>query len=119
MSQFLSTVGALLSDPHLHILAEDPPKPPVTNPIPDFTPTLPDNVKNPTGTILGWTAGGGLALATLGGLVGFACVGIGENTDRGGLAARGKKAIVMSLVAGIGIACIAGLVFAAYKMAAG
>ncbi|MFE2911407.1 hypothetical protein [Kitasatospora indigofera] len=119
MSQFLHTVGALLSDPHLQFLADDPTKPPVSNPVPEFTPTLPDNVKNPTSTILAWTAGSGLALATLGGLVGFACIGIGEGTERGALAARGKKAIVMSLVSGVGIACIAGLVFAAYKMAAG
>lgn len=125
MSQLLSTVNGLLSDPHLHVLASDPQwrvladNPPVVNPVPQFTPTLPDAVKNPTGTILGWTAGGGLGLATLGGLTGWACVGIGENTERGALASRGKKAIIMSLVSGIGIACTAGLIFAAYKMAAG
>ncbi|MGW2252561.1 hypothetical protein ACWCXH_20525 [Kitasatospora sp. NPDC001660] len=118
MSQTLHALTTLLSDPHSHVLAGPTPEPTsIENPIPDFKPTLPENVKSPTGTILGWVAGGGLALAVLGGLLGWAAVAIGENSERGGMAARGKKAIVMSLIAGIGIACTSGLIFAAYKMA--
>ncbi|MET8623494.1 hypothetical protein ABZW30_07010 [Kitasatospora sp. NPDC004669] len=117
MSQILHVVNALLGDPHTHILAQDPPTPNPTNPIPSFKPELPANVTKPTSTILGWVAGGGLALAVLGGLLGWAAVAIGENSERGGMAARGKKAIIMSLIAGIGIACTSGLVFAAYSMA--
>ncbi|MBP0453938.1 hypothetical protein J5Y04_31005 [Kitasatospora sp. RG8] len=118
MSQILHAVTTLLNDPHTHILAEDPPPATaVPNPIPPFKPELPTNVSKPTGTILGWVAGGGLALAVLGGLLGWAAVAIGENSERGGMAARGKKAIIMSLIAGVGIACTSGLVFAAYSMA--
>ncbi|MFE3502965.1 hypothetical protein [Kitasatospora sp. NPDC059160] len=116
MSQILHAVTTLLNDPHPHILADNPP--PLDNPIPTYKPQLPANVSKPTGTILGWVAGGGLSLAVLGALLGWAAVSIGENSERGGMAARGKKAIVMSLVAGIGIACTSGLVFAAYSMAA-
>ncbi|GHF88934.1 hypothetical protein GCM10018790_77870 [Kitasatospora xanthocidica] len=118
MSQILHAVSTLLSDPHTHILADDPPATSVPNPIPSYKPQLPSNVSGPTGTILGWVAGGGLALAVLGGLLGWAAVAVGENSERGGMAARGKKAIIMSLIAGIGIACTSGLVFAAYSMAA-
>ncbi|MDH6711212.1 hypothetical protein P3T27_007965 [Kitasatospora sp. MAA19] len=115
MSQFLHVADALLSDPHVHILADNPTG--VPNPIPSFKPELPAQVSGPTGTILGWVAGGGLALAVLGGLLGWGAIAIGENSERGGMAARGKKAIIMSLIAGIGIACTSGLVFAAYSMA--
>ncbi|MFJ8627446.1 hypothetical protein ACIRD3_32025 [Kitasatospora sp. NPDC093550] len=117
MSQFLHAAGALLNDPHVHVhvLADGPTAP--ANPIPSYKPELPTNVSKPTGTILGWVAGGGLSLAVLGGLLGWAAVAIGENSERGGMAARGKKAIIMSLIAGVGIACTSGLVFAAYSMA--
>ncbi|MFG3229380.1 hypothetical protein ACGF07_31985 [Kitasatospora sp. NPDC048194] len=126
MSQLLHVLSAAMdshqhilaaADSHSHILADPTPKPAPANPIPDYTPTLPDNVKNPTGTILGWVAGGGLALAVLGGLAGWACIGVGENTDRGALAAKGKKAVIMSLIAGGGIAVTSGLVWSVYTMA--
>lgn len=119
MSQILHTLSSLLSDPTSHILADPTAPPPkIDNPIPSYKPQLPENVSKPAGTILGWVAGGGLALAVLGGLLGWGAVAVGENSERGGMAARGKKAIVMSLIAGIGIACTSGLIYAAYSMAA-
>ncbi|MFE9334965.1 MULTISPECIES: hypothetical protein [unclassified Streptomyces] len=89
------------------------------SPIPGYTPTVPGALKTPTGKILGWTAGIGLALAVLGGLSGWACVAIGHNSERGGLAARGKQAIVWSLIAGMGIGVTSGLVMAFYNMTQG
>lgn len=95
------------------VLADDPSKEPI---VPEYDPSLPGELKNPTSEILGWTAGGGLALATLGGLVGWACVAIGQNTERGTLAARGKQGILWSLIAGLGIGVTSGLVLAFYNM---
>lgn len=89
------------------------------NPIPSYTPSLPDVLKTPTGKILSWTAGGGLSLAVLGGLSGWGLVAIGHNTERASLATRGKQAIIWSLIAGIGIAVTSGLVMAFYNMAGG
>jgi hypothetical protein len=85
--------------------------------IPGFSPSVPSVLQTPTGTILGWTAGIGLALAVLGGLSGWGCVAIGHNTERASLAARGKQAIVWSLISGVGIAVTSGLVTAFYTMA--
>jgi hypothetical protein len=87
--------------------------------IPNFTPSLPATLQTPTGKILGWTAGGGLSLAVLGGLSGWACVAIGHNSDRGALAARGKQAIVWSVISAVGIAVTSGLVMSFYSMAQG
>lgn len=85
--------------------------------IPGFSPSVPSVLQTPTGTILGWTAGIGLALAVLGGLSGWGCVAIGHNTERANLAARGKQAVVWSLISGVGIAVTSGLVTAFYTMA--
>jgi hypothetical protein len=85
--------------------------------VPGFSPNVPSVLQTPTGTILGWTAGVGLALAVLGGLSGWGCVAIGHNTERAQLAARGKQAIVWSLISGVGIAVTSGLVTAFYTMA--
>ncbi|MGW6867124.1 hypothetical protein [Streptomyces sp. NPDC054901] len=101
MSQLLDTAYT--------ILAADPP-------VPEYTPTLPGPLGKASSTILGWAAGTGLALATLGGLAGWGCVAIGHNTERAGLAARGKQAIIWSLVSGGGIGVTAALVMAFYDM---
>ncbi|MEU9417388.1 hypothetical protein [Streptomyces sp. NPDC048272] len=61
MSQLLMSLHALSTDPGLVTLA---------GPVPDFDPTLPKEINGPTKNILAWTAGGGLALAVLGGLRG-------------------------------------------------
>ncbi|GHF47774.1 hypothetical protein GCM10010218_31490 [Streptomyces mashuensis] len=101
MSQMMHTAMTVLAD----------------GPLPDFKPELPSALKTPTGQILGWAAGIGLFLAVLGGLCGWGAVAIGHNTERGGLAARGKQAIVWSLISGLGIGVTAGLVLAFYNMA--
>ncbi|MEV8105177.1 hypothetical protein [Streptomyces sp. NPDC088135] len=106
MSQILQTTHELVT------LAGDPV-------IPGFTPSLPGTLQNPTGKILGWTAGVGLSLAVLGGLTGWACVAIGHNSERAQLASRGKSAIVWSLIAGIGIGVTSGLVWGFYSMTQG
>ncbi len=87
--------------------------------IPDFKPSLPGNLQTPTGKILGWTAGGGLSLAVLGGLAGWACVAIGHNTERAQLASRGKSAILWSVIAAVGIGTTSGLVWGFYSMTQG
>ncbi|MFH8642075.1 hypothetical protein [Streptomyces goshikiensis] len=94
------------------ILADDPI-------VPNYTPSVPAPVKGATSQILGWTAGGGLALAVLGGLIGWAAIAVGHNTERAGMAARGKQAIIWSLVAGMGIGVTSGLVMAFYNMSKG
>jgi len=106
MSQILET---------LNFLAAKKPKPIV----PGFKPKVPGSLYDPTQTILSWTAGGSLALAVLGGLSGWACIAIGHNSERGGLAARGKQAVVWSLVSGMGVGVTSGLVMAFYNMSKG
>jgi hypothetical protein len=102
MSQILETLNFLAAK-----------KPPI---IPHFDPTMPKALRGPSGEILGWTAGGGLSLAVLGGLSGWACVAIGHNSERGGLAARGKQAIVWSLISGAGTGMTSSLVMAFYHL---
>ncbi|WP_309049295.1 hypothetical protein [Streptomyces sp.] len=87
--------------------------------VPGFKPELPGTLQTPTGKILGWTAGGGLSLAVLGGLAGWACVAIGHNTERAQLASRGKSAIVWSVIAAVGIGVTSGLVMGFYSMTQG
>ncbi|MFJ2817134.1 hypothetical protein ACIQOU_28580 [Streptomyces sp. NPDC091279] len=87
--------------------------------IPGFTPSLPGTLQTPTGKILGWTAGGGLSMAVLGGLAGWACVAVGHNTERAQLASRGKSAIVWSVISAVGIGVTSGLVWGFYSMTQG
>lgn len=108
--QTLMTLHALAADPHLHVLADG-------NPVPNYTPTLPKEVNSPVKTILGWTAGIGLAGAVLGGLVAWSLVAVGHNTERAQLAARGKQGVLWSLVGAGGIGVTASLVYAFYDMA--
>lgn len=103
MSQLLESINYLAADPI----------------VPDVKPSVPGTLKTPTSKILGWTAGIGLSLAVLGGLSGWACVAIGHNTERAGLASRGKQAIVWSLISGMGIGVTSGLVLAFYNMTQG
>jgi hypothetical protein len=85
--------------------------------VPNYKPSIPDSLKDPTSKVLGWTAGVGLSLAVLGGLAGWGCVAIGHNSERASLASRGKQAIVWSLISGMGIGVTSGLVLAFYNMA--
>lgn len=113
MSQLLHTV-------HDVITLADGKAPASTAPvIPGFSPSLPGSLQNPTGKILGWTAGIGLSLAVLGGLTGWACVAIGHNTERAQLASRGKSAILWSVIAAVGIGITSGLVWGFYSMTQG
>ncbi|MFG2296429.1 hypothetical protein [Streptomyces sp. NPDC048603] len=104
-------MSALLEAANTFVLAAEP-----APAVPTFTPTVPTEVSGATGSILGWTAGIGLSLATLGGLTGWACVAIGHNTERAGLAARGKQAILWSLISGGGIGVTASLVMLFYGL---
>ncbi|MET9956013.1 hypothetical protein ABZ135_31335 [Streptomyces sp. NPDC006339] len=110
MSQLLH-VMATLTDPHFRV--------PADGPVPAFTPSLPSNVSTPIQTILAWTAGLGLAGAVLGGLIGWALVAVGHNTERAPLAARGKQSILWSLIGAGGIGLTASLVMAFYGLAKG
>lgn len=107
MSQMLQTMHDVIT------LAADEPV------IPGFKPSLPGTLQTPTGKVLGWTAGGGLSLAVLGGLAGWACVAIGHNTERAALASRGKSAILWSVIAAVGIGVTSSLVWAFYSMTQG
>ncbi|MYZ33633.1 MULTISPECIES: hypothetical protein [unclassified Streptomyces] len=110
MSLFLDAATTVAADPHLHVLAADV--------VPNYTPKLPDEVNTPVKTILAWTAGLGLAGAVLGGLVAWALVAIGHNTERAALAARGKQGVLWSLIGAGGIGVTSSLVLAFYNMAA-
>ncbi|WP_331756731.1 hypothetical protein [Streptomyces sp. NBC_01568] len=110
MSQFLMSLHTLATDPGMVTLADG------VGPVPDFVPALPAEVNNPTKTILAWTAGGGLALAVLGGLSGWGLVAIGHNTERAALAARGKQSVLWSLIGAGGIGLTSSLVLAVYTM---
>lgn len=113
MSQLLHTMHDVIT------LADGKSPAPAAPVIPGFTPSLPSSLQNPTGKILGWTAGIGLSLAVLGGLTGWACVAIGHNTERAQLASRGKSAILWSVIAAIGIGVTSGLVWGFYTMTQG
>ncbi|MFJ7271968.1 hypothetical protein ACIQV3_35930 [Streptomyces sp. NPDC099050] len=111
MSQLLMSLHALATDTGANFLAA-----PAPGPVPDFDPSLPKEVNTPVKTILAWTAGGGLALACLGGLSGWALVAIGHNTERAALAARGKQSVLWSLIGAGGIGLTSSLILAAYTM---
>ncbi|MET8298173.1 hypothetical protein ABZW02_29600 [Streptomyces sp. NPDC005180] len=110
MSQILMNLHTLAADPGLVTLAD------AVGPVPDFDPSLPESVNTPVKTILAWTAGGGLALAVLGGLTGWALVAIGHNTERAPMAARGKQGVLWSLIGAGGIGLTSSLVLAVFKM---
>ncbi|WP_438319385.1 hypothetical protein ACSHWO_35145 (plasmid) [Streptomyces sp. HUAS TT3] len=111
MSQILTTLHALATDPGLTVLADGP--------VPAFEPALPGPVNNSAKTILSWTAGGGITLAVLGGLSGWALTAIGHNTERAALAARGKQGVLWSLIGAGGIGVTSSLVLAVYTMSKG
>lgn len=99
-------------------LAADPAWTTLADAVPDVIPELPKDVDKPVQNILNWTAGLGLAGAVLGGLLGWAAVAIGHNTERGGMAARGKTAILWSLLGAGGIGLTAALVSTFFEMTA-
>ncbi|MER5182635.1 hypothetical protein ABT009_30510 [Streptomyces sp. NPDC002896] len=107
MSQILSALQIAAADPHWQTLADA---------VPGVTPELPKDVDEPVQKILNWTAGLGLAGAVLGGLLGWAAVAVGHNSERAALAARGKQAILWSLFGAGGIGVTAALVTTFYNM---
>ncbi|MFE9393575.1 hypothetical protein [Streptomyces sp. NPDC006784] len=112
MSQLMQTLHAVTSDPHLHTLAAD-------SPVPDVVPSLPKDVDRPVDKILGWTAGLGLAGAVMGGLMGWAAVAVGHNSERASLAARGKQGILWSLFGAGGIGLTSALVLTFFNLTNG
>ncbi|MFJ8078739.1 hypothetical protein ACIQ7Q_33605 [Streptomyces sp. NPDC096176] len=124
MSQIMEALTNIAADPHWQVLAADDPKKDGGTgggggPVPGVTPALPPSVSNPVNTILAWTAGLGLAGAVLGGLLGWAFVAVGHNTERAQLAARGKQGILWSLIGAGGIGVTSALVLAFYNMTKG
>ncbi|WP_328406395.1 hypothetical protein OHS70_38360 (plasmid) [Streptomyces sp. NBC_00390] len=124
MSQIMETLNNIAADPHWQLLAADDPKKPEGEgggggPVPGFDPALPAEVNNPVKKILGWTAGLGLAGAVLGGLLGWAFVAVGHNTERAQLAARGKQGILWSLIGAGGIGVTSALVLSFYNISKG
>jgi hypothetical protein len=89
------------------------------NPVPGVTPELPAEVDGPINTLLNWTAGLGLAAAVMGGLVGWALVAVGQNSERAALAARGKRGILWSLLGAGGIGATSALVLLFFNMTHG
>lgn len=109
MSQILNSLHTISSDSSWHVLADGV--------VPNYTPTLPKEVNNPVKTVLGWTAGLGIAAAVLGGLIAWMLVAVGHNTERASLAARGKQGVLWSLLGAGGIGVTSSLVLAFYNMA--
>ncbi|WP_026058011.1 hypothetical protein [Streptomyces sp. SS] len=87
-------------------------------PIPGYTPSLPAPLVSLSSTVLGWTAGIGLGLCVLGLLMSLGCIGVGEWTERDGLAVRGKKGVKWSLISAAGFGCGSALLATVYSMAA-
>ncbi|MER5555970.1 hypothetical protein ABT001_30600 [Streptomyces sp. NPDC002793] len=102
MSQIMDTLTTIAADP-----------------VPTVVPALPAEVNNSVNQILSWTAGLGLAGAVLGGLLGWAFVAVGHNTERAQLAARGKQGILWSLIGAGGIGLTSALVLSFYNMTKG
>ncbi|WP_405805627.1 hypothetical protein OG729_10090 [Streptomyces sp. NBC_00210] len=123
MSQILESLNNLAADPHWQLLAADDPKGKNGGAdggvVPNVVPALPAEVNNPVNNILAWTAGLGLAGAVLGGLLGWALVAVGHNTERAQLAARGKQGVLWSLIGAGGIGVTSSLVLAFYTMSNG
>jgi hypothetical protein len=73
--------------------------------------SLPGKLGTATDSIIGWSITGALIACALGFIGGWASVGIGNNSERPELAARGKRSVLWSCVSAAGI----GMVFAILK----
>ncbi|MFJ6934762.1 hypothetical protein [Streptomyces sp. NPDC101132] len=75
----------------------------LADPVPKFTPSVPSQLNNTVTSILGWAAGLGLAMAVLGGLLSWAAIAVGQNSQNAQWAARGKTGVLFSLIGAGGI----------------
>ncbi|MFC5724868.1 hypothetical protein ACFP1Z_32445 [Streptomyces gamaensis] len=78
--------------------------------------TLPGNLGTSTDTLIGWSLTGALIACLLGFIAGCALIGVGHNTERPDMAARGKRSVLWSLVAAAGIGAVFGLVKAFFNL---
>ncbi|MDP5317397.1 hypothetical protein [Streptomyces poriferorum] len=108
----LTAFHGIATGPAVHLWADASPAPIV----PGYTPGLPAEVNGSVSTILSWTAGGGMAAAVIGGLVGWLLIAVGHNSERAQLAARGKQSVLWSLAGAGGIGITSSLVLAVYNM---
>lgn len=80
--------------------------------------TLPGSLGSATDSLIGWSITAALIACTLGFIMGWAFVGVGNNTERPELAARGKKSVMWSLIAAAGIGATFALLKAFYGLGA-
>ncbi|MES4904599.1 hypothetical protein [Streptomyces sp. NPDC000395] len=81
--------------------------------------SLPGKLGNATDTLIGWSLTVALLACLLGFIWGGALVGIGNNTERPDMAARGKRSMLWSCVAAGGIGAVFALVAAFYNLGRG
>jgi hypothetical protein len=72
---------------------------------------LPGKLGAATDSLIGWSITAALVACMLGFIMGWALVGIGNNSERPDMAARGKRSVMWSCVAAMGV----GMVFALLK----
>lgn len=72
---------------------------------------LPGKLGAATDTLIGWSITAALIACMLGFILGWALVGVGNNSERPEMAARGKRSVMWSCVAAMGV----GMVFALLK----
>ncbi|GAA0464548.1 hypothetical protein ACFQ2B_40500 [Streptomyces stramineus] len=80
---------------------------------------LPGNIGTSTDNLIGWSLTGALIACLLGFIFGCALIGVGHNTERPDMAARGKRSVLWSLVAAAGVGTVFGLVKAFYNIGQG
>ncbi|MEV8476180.1 hypothetical protein [Streptomyces sp. NPDC051173] len=80
---------------------------------------LPGNIGTSTDNLIGWSLTGALIACLLGFILGCALIGVGHNTERPDMAARGKRSVLWSLVAAAGVGTVFGLVKAFYNIGQG
>ncbi|MFC9223133.1 hypothetical protein ACFT8W_20810 [Streptomyces hygroscopicus] len=86
------------------------PKPPVS---------LPGSLGAASDRLIGWSLTAALVACMLGFIWGSALVGVGNNTERPDMAARGKRSMLWSLVAAGAIGGVFALVAAFYNLGQG
>lgn len=80
--------------------------------------SLPGKLGSATDTLIGWSITAALIACTLGFILGWALVGVGNNSERPELAARGKRSVLWSCVAAMGVGMAFALLKAFYGLGA-